>query len=182
VWWASLVFKCLCTSVTNFGENLSQPGSNEIQTGRNACTRTTSRHDVPHRPHRRTAGTARRSRPATAGPRPGSASTVCLRGVTRCPPLGRCQAAAAHTRSRRRSLLAEAPPHIANRPRAHADALWTQSSGETTSTRRAAYKPPLFSLACARRSSCPPPSSIDAAGELPPPLVPVTYQRLQATP
>jgi hypothetical protein len=74
--------------------------------------RTTSRRGMPRRPRRPTPGRARRSGPVTAGPRPGSASTVCLRGVTRCPPLGRCHAAASHSPPR-------APPSdIGHRPAA----------------------------------------------------------------
>jgi hypothetical protein len=74
--------------------------------------RTTLRRGVPRRSHHRTVGRARQSGPATVGPRSGSASTVCLRGMTRCPPLGRCHAATAHSPPR-------APPSaIGRRPAA----------------------------------------------------------------
>jgi hypothetical protein len=140
---------------------------------------------MPRRPRRRTAGRARRSRPATAGPRPGSASTVCLRGVTHRPPLGRCHTAAAHMPARAAAFLhwpeprctsptGSAPCRRSCRPR---------SSGETASTRRRAYKTPsFFPLRAPASTARPPPSTISAAGELPLLLAPVAGQRLKATP
>jgi hypothetical protein len=146
--------------------------------------RATSCRDMPHWPHRRTAGHARRSWPATAGPRPDSACIVCLRGVTpptpRPVPCGRstytraCAAFRHWPEPCRTSPSASAPCYRSCRPR---------SSGETASTPRRAYKTPAFySLARAREHNRPPPSAISAAGELPPPLAPVTGQRLEATP
>jgi hypothetical protein len=107
---------------------------------------------MPRRPRRRTTGHAHRSRPTTAGPRPGFVSTACLRGVTRHPLLSRCHAAAAHTPPPARCLspLAGAPPHVANCLRAHANALWTWSLSATSSSCCAAYKPPhCFPCVCA---------------------------------
>jgi hypothetical protein len=110
--------------------------------------------------------------------------TVRLRVVTRTRPLDRCHAAATHT-----PVLSRAPhhwpepPHVANRLRAHAVSL-VGNEGRTKLPRRAArpIKPPsFFSLHAPACSLCPPPSAISAAGELPPPLVPVTHQQLQAT-
>jgi hypothetical protein len=74
--------------------------------------------------------------------------------------------------------LAVGSPHVANRLRAMLSLLWTRSSGETTSTRRLAYKPPFFFLMRALLSPCPLPSAIGAASELPSPLARVTHRQL----
>jgi hypothetical protein len=107
----------------------------------------TSRRDMPRWPRRRTTGCACRSRPATAGPRPGSASIMCLRGMTRRPPLGRCHAAAAHSPARARATFRHWPKPRRTSPTASAPMptpLWTRSPGRTAYTRYWTYKPPFF--------------------------------------
>jgi hypothetical protein len=138
-----------------------------------------SRRDMPCRPHRHTAGRARRSEPATAGPRPRSASTVCLRGVTRCPPLGRCHAAAAHTPTRAPpSAIGRRPAACRQPPPRHAVATVANEAQEKPSRDVARPIKTLLSLnsRAPEQHSRSPPSAISASGELPPPLVPATTQ------
>jgi hypothetical protein len=112
----------------------------ECKRGKSNCLcktelpRTTSRRGVPRRPRHRTVGRARRSGPATAGPRPGSASTMCLRGVTRCPPLGRCHAAAVHSPPRTPpSAIGRRPAARRQPPPRHADATVDHETREKLS-------------------------------------------------
>jgi hypothetical protein len=91
-----------------------------------------------------------RSRLATAGPWPASASTVCLRGVTHCPPLGRCHAATAHSPLRVPPSAIDRRP-AARRLRAMPTTLWITNLGRRGLVTLLAYKPPPGSFPCTRQ-------------------------------
>jgi hypothetical protein len=134
-------------------------------------------------PHHHTHTHTHRCTPATAGPRPGAVGTVRLRVVTRSRLLGRCHAAASHT-----PAPARAPHHWSESqrtsplpPRPCRGSCGRRRSGETAATLCSAYNPPS---PCARThvtTICHRPP-LPPAGELSPPLVPVTHISLEALP
>jgi hypothetical protein len=178
-----LVFKLLCSSVMNFGVNLIQ--TRHIETffsrGEPTCD-VTPRHATSSSPPHRRAHMPEQVRDCWSEARLREHCVPTGRDTPPTPtpvPRGRSTHARVHADfrhwlERRMSPTASAPCRHSCRPR---------SSGETASMHRLAYKTPtFFSLAHAREHRRPPPSAISAAGELPPPLAPMTSQRLQATP
>jgi hypothetical protein len=139
-------------------------------------------HDVTPR---RTTSVRRRSRARAhrdtgrpIGPRPGAVGTMCLRAVTHSQPLDRCHAAAAHTPDRASPSSTGRPPAARRQPPPH-HAVATVGYEARAIPPRSVAQPikslPAFPSRAPASSPCLPPSAIGAAGELCPPIVPVTH-------